>query len=80
MVNINIDLILQASKKLMHPKFGSLTEGQTVSVRMKVRPNSGPSLVIQWLRLLTSTAGGISSIPSQGTKIPSDKWYGQNKK
>ena len=51
MVNINIDLILQASKKLMHPKFGSLTEGQTVSVRMKVRPNSGTSLVIQWLRL-----------------------------
>ena len=30
----------------------------------------GTSLVVQWLRLWTSTAGGAGSIPSQGTKIP----------
>ena len=39
----------------MHTKFGSLTEGQTVSVGMKIRPNSGTSLVVQWLRLHHST-------------------------
>ena len=29
----------------------------------------GTSLVVQWLRICTSTAGGIGSIPGQGTKI-----------
>ena len=28
------------------------------------------SLVVQWLRLCTSTAGGTGSIPGLGTKIP----------
>ena len=30
----------------------------------------GASLVVQWLRPNTSNAGGVGSIPSQGTKIP----------
>ena len=30
----------------------------------------GTSLVVQWLRLGASTAGGMGSIPGQGTKIP----------
>ena len=30
----------------------------------------GISLVVQWLRLCTSTAGAVGSIPGQGTKIP----------
>ena len=29
----------------------------------------GTSLVAQWLRLHTSTTGGMGSIPGQGTKI-----------
>ena len=29
----------------------------------------GTSLVVQWLRLCTSTAGAAGSIPRQGTKI-----------
>ena len=29
----------------------------------------GTSLEVQWLRLCTSTAGGVGSIPDQGTKI-----------
>ena len=33
-------------------------------------PHSGTSLVVQWLRLQTSSAGGSGSIPGQGTKIP----------
>ena len=31
---------------------------------------AGTSLVVQWLRLYTSTAGGKGLIPSRGTKIP----------
>ena len=30
----------------------------------------GTSLVVQWLRLHASTAGGTGSIPGGGTKIP----------
>ena len=30
----------------------------------------GTSLAVQWLRLCASNAGGMGSIPSQGTKIP----------
>ena len=30
----------------------------------------GDFLAVQWLRLCTSTAGGMGSIPAQGTKIP----------
>ena len=50
----------------------------------------GTSLVVQWLRLYASTAGGTGSIPCQGTKILHDTgclglvhrddpegWYGE---
>ena len=33
-------------------------------------PHSGTSLVVQWLRLQTYSAGGSGSIPGQGTKMP----------
>ena len=33
------------------------------------KQTSGTSLVVQWLELHTSTAGGMGSIPGQGTKI-----------
>ena len=36
---------------------------------------SGTSLVVQWLRLCTLTAGDMSSIPGQGTKIPHAAWW-----
>ena len=32
--------------------------------------STGTSLVVQWLRLCTSNAGGWGSIPAPGTKIP----------
>ena len=38
------------------------------------------SLVVQWLRHYTSTAGAMGSIPSRGTKIPHDRWFGKKKK
>ena len=40
----------------------------------------GTSLVFQWLRLCTSTAGGMGSIPGQGTKIPHSAWCSQKEK
>ena len=38
---------------------------------------TGTSLAVQWLRFHTSAAGGMSSIPGQGTKIPQAMQYGQ---
>ena len=38
----------------------------------------GISLAVQWLTLHASTAGGVGSIPGQGTKIPHALWHGQN--
>ena len=35
------------------------------------------SLAVQWFRICTSTAGGMGSIPGQGTKIPNATWYSQ---
>ena len=37
-------------------------------------------LVVQWLRLCSSTSGGLGSIPGQGTKISHATWPGQKKK
>ena len=39
--------------------------------------NIGNSLVVQWLGLCISTAGGPGSIPGRGTKIPQAAWCGQ---
>ena len=45
--------------------------GQVEAMR---KPTRGASLVIQWLRLGTSKAGGSGSNPGQGTKIPHASW------
>ena len=42
------------------------------------KPYPGTSLVVQWLRLCTSTKGGESSIPGWGTNIPHALWHSQN--
>ena len=34
----------------------------------KLNPLLGTSLVVQWLRLCTPNAGGLGSIPGQGTR------------
>ena len=36
-------------------------------------------LAVQWLRLHASNAGGVGSIPCQGTKIPHAVWRGGKK-
>ena len=40
----------------------------------------GTSLAVQWLRLRASTAGSMSLIPGQGTKIPRATLCSQEKK
>ena len=44
------------------------------------KQSSGSSLVVQWLRLCASSAGGVGSIPGQGAKIPHATGYGQKLK
>ena len=39
----------------------------------------GNSLVVQWLGLRASTAGGPGLIPSRGTEILYAAWHGQKK-
>ena len=36
--------------------------------------------MVQWLRLSTSNAGGMGSIPGQGTKIRHAVWHGHKEK
>ena len=43
-------------------------------------PKHETPLVVQWLGLHTSTAGGVGSIPGQGTKVQHAAWRGQNVK
>ena len=48
---------------------------------MKRKKQRGTSLVVQWLTLRVSTAGGVGdSIPGQGTKILLAMGCGQKKK
>ena len=44
------------------PKGQELGEGRKISF--------GTSMVVQWLRLHISTAGGMGLIPGWGTKVP----------
>jgi len=40
------------------------------------------SLVVQWLRCVAPNAGGLGSIPDQGTKIPhaaTKTWHSQER-
>jgi len=40
----------------------------------------GASLAVQWLGLHASTASGLGSVPSQGTKIPKAEQHGRKEK
>ena len=42
--------------------------------------NCGTSLVVQWVRLHASSAGGAGLIPGWGPKIPHTAQYGQKEK
>ena len=42
--------------------------------RVYLKYDAGTSLVVQWLGLCSSNAGGTGSIPGQGTSIPYAAW------
>ena len=44
------------------------------------KSEKGPSLAAQWLRLSTSTAGGVGLIPGWGAKTSHALWCGQKLK
>ena len=46
---------------------------QNMSWMGSQKPPQGTSLVIQWLKLCTSNAGGTGLIPGRGAKIPKRK-------
>ena len=56
------------------PLMGVLGEGEGPQSK---NTGLGTSLAVQWLRLHASTAGGTSSIPGRGTKIPHAASHGQ---
>ena len=41
-----------------------------IQTHISKRIHTETSLVVQWLKIHASTAGGVGSIPGQGTKIP----------
>ena len=51
-----------------------------VLMQKKKKESKRTSLGVQWLRLCTSTAGGIGSTPGPGAKIPDDLQQGQKKR
>lgn len=53
---------------------------QNMSWMDSQKPPQGTSLVIQWLRLCTSTKGGTGLFHNQGTKMPHALWCDQKKK
>ena len=54
----------------MEPKVWCSQPAQKPSENIFNSLIAGTSLVVQWLRLRASTAGGEGSIPGPGTKIP----------
>ena len=51
---------------------------QTFFFYYKLKYRHRTSLVVQWLRLFASNAGGTGLIPDQGTKIPHGLWPKNN--
>ena len=61
---ITIALALGDRPKKTMVQFLLCLKGQVRDILMRT------SLVVEWVRLQASTAGGTGSIPGQGTKIP----------
>ena len=62
---------LKVKKK---PRDGSGRRGTGSSVDFTKTP-LGTSLVVEWLQFCPSNAGGMGSIPGQGTTIPHNKMW-----
>ena len=66
-----------------HSGCTSLLKGEANPVSNSHQSHEGSktrtSLELQWLRLLTSTARGMGSVPDWRTDVPCDTWHGQKK-
>ena len=60
-------------------KLGSAAASSLVPLMSQSSCENGTSLVVQWLRLCASNAGGVGSIPGLGTKIPHAVQWEQEK-
>ena len=58
---------------------GKCSQSPLLSTSIQNLSPFGSSLVVQWLGLRPSTAGGTGWIPSQGSKIPHDARCGKKK-
>ena len=65
-----------AKKKKKKKKRKEIGRGQILSTLSVTSVHLETSLMVQWLGLHTSTAGGAGSIPGLGTKISHAKWQG----
>ena len=72
--------VWDGASKLLTRSQVLLTIGNLGSVVTKFKRELGTCLAVQWLRLCTSTAGGMGSVPDRGAKIPHAAWGGQKHK
>ena len=70
-------LLIKVKLKRGHQKImekAPLSEKDVIWNLIFKKQTLGTSLAVQWLRLCTPNAGGMGSIPGQGTKIPHATW------
>ena len=60
----------QAARETEWPKKEGAEEADDGGKKKVLQSSHGTSWVVQWLRCLTSNAGGMGSISGVGTKIP----------
>ena len=73
-VKASLSSYVQTGITLDSKSFASNSQLLTTSLST-LHTGRGTSLVVQWLRLRVPNAGGVGSIPGQGTKIPHAAWH-----
>ena len=64
------DVVFALLGKLHIEDNGTSISVSTLLLLRQKKKNARISLAVQWLRLCTSIAGSMGSVPGQGTKIP----------
>ena len=80
--HIQIRCVVGIEKRKVGGKGDKIVQSSNLEteVARKKTENVGTSLVVQWLRLLTSTSEGMGLIPGWGTKILHALWHSKKKK
>ena len=61
--------------KLDNKEYSARMRTSRIRKEWEFHPIPGTSLVVHWLRIHTSTAGDVGSIPGRGTRIPHAVWH-----